>query len=565
MSFPSPVELAPLEVPAAEFTADERKKLAPFFTNVDRPIFGLKLPQEVAGALFSRYSRTAKSLRRVFLDEFLGAGVFEGAEGAEGDSDAALRKAREFYDRVLIGYGDDSVAQLGGAHVACERISNVAAKLLEDGRIGISYLEKSTRYVRFDQRDAAGEYLFHKEPRIMASRHREAYLGLMNRLFATYARQIDPLIAFLKQSLPIEKVAVRHPKTGEPVSFEEVESSPDLRASAERAYNQTVRAHACDVMRSYLPGATLTNVGVFASGQAYELLLTKLSSQDLTEGRELSDSMRRDLEGLIPSFVKRARRSEYLVEVASGTRKIARKLTPLSAPIAQAASVTLIDHDEQAEEKILAALLYPASRQPLAQLREIVGQMTASERRARLEEFAVWRRNRRDKPGRALESVAYTFDVLANFGCYRDLQRHRMLSQERQEFTTAHGYDTPPELDEAGFGAEFRSCMAQAHDLYEALMPELPLESQYVVPFAYRVRWYLRMNLREAVHLCELRSMPQGHADYRVIAQSIWHQIEEVHPALSGWARYLSRENPRLGRLQSEFRTEFKRGLLADK
>ena len=187
--------------------------------------------------------------------------------------------------------------------------------------------------------------------------------------------------------------------------------------------------------------------------------------------------------------------------------------------------------------------------------------MPASERRSLLEEFAARRRNRRDKPGRALESVAYTFDVLANFGCYRDLQRHRMLSQERQEFTTAHGYDTPLELEEAGFGDEFRSCMEQAHELHEALVPELRLEAQYVVPFAYRVRWYLRMNLREAVHLCELRSMPQGHADYRVIAQAIWQKIEEVHPALSGWARFLSRENPRLGRLQSELRTEYKRGL----
>ena len=563
MSFPAPVEIPSLEFTAEEFTADERAKLAPFFTNVDRPIFGLKLPQEVAGALFSRYSRTAKSLRRVFLDEFLG--VLPGAAaGVEGDPDAALRKAREFYDRVLIGYGDDSVAQLGGAHVACERISNVAAKLLEDGRIGISYLEKSTRYVRFDQKDVSGAYLFHQEPRILASRHGEAYLALMNRLFETYARQIDPMIAFLKKSLPLESVAVRHPKTGEPVSFEEVERSPELRASAERAYNQTVRAHACDVMRAYLPGATLTNVGVFASGQAYELLLTKLSSQELTEGRDLSDSMRRDLECLIPSFVKRARRSEYLTDMALATRDAAQRLTPLSAPIAPASSVTLIDHDDQAEEKILAALLYPSSRQPLTELRALVARLPASERQALLEEFAGRRRNRRDKPGRALESVAYTFDVLANFGCYRDLQRHRMLSQERQEFTTAHGYDTPAELDEAGFGDEVRSCMEQAHALHEALMPQLPIEAQYVVPFAFRVRWYLRMNLREAVHLCELRSMPQGHADYRVIAQSIWQKIEEIHPALSGWARFLSRENPRLGRLQSEMRTEYKRGLLAN-
>ena len=162
-----------------EFSAEEQKRLLAFFTNLDRDIFGLKLPQEVAGALFSRYSRSSKSLRRTFLDEFLGdpeLGLKDllGGETVPDDS-AALKKARAFYDRVLVGYGDDSVAQLGGAHIACENISNVAAKLLEDARIGIAPLEKSTRYVRFDQKDAAGNYLFYREPKIMASRHRRAY------------------------------------------------------------------------------------------------------------------------------------------------------------------------------------------------------------------------------------------------------------------------------------------------------------------------------------------------------------------------------------------------------
>ena len=175
-----------------EFTADEQKALAPFFTNLDRSVFGLKLPQEVAGALFSRYSRSTKSLRRTFFDEFLGdpeLGLKDllGAQTSASDDSAALKKARAFYDRVLVGYGDDSVAQLGGAHIACENISNVAAKLLEDARIGIAPLEKSTRYVRFDQKDAAGNYLFYREPKIMASRHRDSYVEVMNLLFDTYS------------------------------------------------------------------------------------------------------------------------------------------------------------------------------------------------------------------------------------------------------------------------------------------------------------------------------------------------------------------------------------------
>src|SRR6201988_3310892 len=189
-----------------EFSTDEQKRLAPFFTNLDRDTFGLKLPQEVAGALFSRYSRSVKSLRRTFLDEFLGASELEltdllGGQLAGDNDSAALKKARAFYERVLVGYGDDSVAQLGGAHIACENISNVAAKLLEDARIGIAPLEKSTRYVRFDQKDASGNYLFYREPKIIASRHRDFYLDTMNLLFDTYSKQKEPMLDHVARSL----------------------------------------------------------------------------------------------------------------------------------------------------------------------------------------------------------------------------------------------------------------------------------------------------------------------------------------------------------------------------
>ncbi|MBI3058305.1 MAG: thymidylate synthase, partial [Deltaproteobacteria bacterium] len=217
-----------------QFTPAEEKNLAPFFTNLNEPVFGLKLPQEVAGALFSRYSRSAKSLRRTFLDEFLGdpelalKDLLGGQALASGDS-AALKKARAFYERVLVGYGDDSVAQLGAAHIACERISNVAVNILEDARIGIAPLEKSTRYVRFDQKDESGNYAFYREPRIMASPHRTAYLELLNLLFETYSRQIDPVIEFVKRSLPIQKIEIRDPKTGKAVSYKEAERDEKLK------------------------------------------------------------------------------------------------------------------------------------------------------------------------------------------------------------------------------------------------------------------------------------------------------------------------------------------------
>jgi len=171
--------------------------------------------------------------------------------------------------------------------------------------------------------------------------------------------------------------------------------------------------------------------------------------------------------------------------------------------------------------------------------------------------------NRRDKPPRALEETSYTFDLLGNFGIYRDLHRHRLLSQERQPFTTAHGCDVPPEILESGHGDAFHAAMDAAHELHTAVVRDLPHEAQYVVPFAFRVRWRVTLNLREAVHLCELRSMPQGHPDYRLLVQEMWRRIEEVHPALAPWGKFVNRDTYRLGRLQSELKTELKRAEVA--
>jgi thymidylate synthase ThyX len=547
----------------AEFTADEQRALAPFFTNLDRSVFGLKLPQEVAGALFSRYSRSTKSLRRTFFDEFLGdpeLGLKDllGAQTSAGDNSAALKKARAFYDRVLVGYGDDSVAQLGGAHIACENISNVAANLLEDARIGIAPLEKSTRYVRFDQKDSGGNYLYYREPKIMASKHRDTYLEVMNFLFDTYSRQMEPLLEFVAKSLPIDRLEVRDPTSGKALSYEEAKSDEKLKRWAETAYRATVRAHACDVLRSYLPAATLTNVGLFGVGQAFEYLLSKLHSHELSEAKDLAGAMHDELNQLIPSFVKRAQVNDYLSEILATAQSLARE-TLNDVPVNLSEPVVLVDYDRHAEEKVIAGLLYPHARQPLQQLREIALRMDANERRKVLQAHFSKRRHRRDKPGRAFENVYYTFDVLGNLGLYRDLHRHRILTQERQAFTTVHGYDTPREIEEAGFKREFDACMNAAAGLYEEIYRDLPGEAQYVVPFAYKIHWYMKMNLREAVHLCELRTMPQGHPDYRFIAQEMWRKIQEVHPTLAEVGRFIDWKSYRLGRLQSEMRTEFKK------
>jgi thymidylate synthase ThyX len=551
---------------ATEFTADEQKRLGTFFTNLDRSTFGLKLPQEVAGALFSRYSRSTKSLRRTFLDEFLGDPALGLSDLLTGqaeptDDSTALKKARAFYERVLVGYGDDSVAQLGGAHIACENISNVAAKLLEDARIGIAPLEKSTRYVRFDQKDAAGNYLFYREPKIMASRLRDAYVEVMNLLFETYSQQMEPMLHFVSKSLPIEQLEVRDPGSGKTLTYDDARKDDKLRRWAETAYRATVRAHACDVLRSYLPAATLTNVGMFGVGQAFEYLISKFYSHELSEAKELGSAIHGELNQLIPSFVKRAQRNDYLAYTWTTAKQIAAVSVKVLTP-RPSEPVTLIDYDDKAEEKIIAAILYAHSRHPLEQLRQLAAAMSQDHRQQILEEYFTKRRHRRDKLGRAFENVYYTFDILGNLGLYRDLHRHRILTQERQDFTTVHGYDTPPEIEEADFKSEFDRCMNRAAELYGQIYRDLPSEAQYIVPFAYKIRWYMKMNLREAVHMCELRTMPQGHPDYRFICQEIWRRIQEVHPTLAQSGKFMDWQKYRLGRLQSEMRTEFKKSAL---
>ena len=546
-----------------EFTAEEQKSLEPFFTNLDRDVFGLKLPQEVAGALFSRYSRSTKSLRRTFLDEFLGdpeLGLIDllSGQSASGDHSAALKKARSFYDRVLVGYGDDSVAQLGGAHIACENISNLAAKLLEDARIGIAPLEKSTRYVRFDQKDASGNYLFYREPKIMASRHGAEYVRVMNLLFDTYSKQMEPMLQSVARALPIEQVEVRDPVSGKGMSYGESAKDERLKRWAETAYRATVRAQACDVLRSYLPAATLTNVGLFGVGQAFEYLVSKFYSSELSEVKDLAAAIHSGLNQLIPSFVKRAQRNEYLAGISAAAKALARHAVQVS-PRPATEAVSLIDYDAEAEEKVIAGILYPHARHALAQLRDIAAAMSHEQRQKILTEHFNQRRHRRDKLSRAFENVYYTFDILGNLGLYRDLQRHRVLTQERQDFTTAHGYDTAPEIDAAGLRGEFDHCMEQAAQLYEQIHRDLPSEAQYVVPFAYKIRWYMKMNLREALHMIELRTMPQGHPDYRFIAQQMWRKIQQVHPALAECGKFIDWGSYRLGRLQSEMRTEFKK------
>jgi len=551
-----------------EFTPEESKILEPFFTNLDKPVFCLiNLPEVVKGAVFSRYSRSAKSLRRTLLEDFIkdktmGFSEMAGQPNLAGAQlGQAIRKAEDFYDRVLVGYGDDSVAELAGAHVACEGISNLVAKVVEDARL-ISPLEKSTRYVWFDQKED-GEYLFRQEPVLMASSFRSEYLALMNELFDTYVRLKVPITRLIETRCPLAAFTVRDSQTGRDVRYDEM-TDEVKRKQVETAYRASLRAQVCDVLRGLLPASTKTNLGVFADGRSFEALLTRLYSSELAEARALAVTMHEELRKVIPSFVKRAKPSAYLSERQERLRQISGEWGEGVSEDAEANQVRLDRYDSEAEMEILAAILYTVRQESLDHLRDRVRKLNSEQRLELLHRYLGERSNRRDKPGRAFENVYYRFEILADYGIYRDLQRHRMLTQERQDLSALHGYETPPEIIEAGVEADFRGCMKHAAELFLKIYPEHPLEAQYVVPFAYRIRWYMTMNLRELYHFVELRSAKQGHSSYRRVAQQMFQCVRKVHPVLAEGIKFVDLNQYDLGRSDSELKAEAKRARLID-
>jgi thymidylate synthase ThyX len=499
-----------------EFTAAELELLGRHCTNVDRRVFALRdLPEVVRGALFSRYSRTEKSLRRVLLDEFLGPEAPGSGSGpAGGEAGVGRERAEEFYRRVLVEYGDDSVAELAGAHLAVEQVSILAAKALEDSRIGISPLEKSTRYVRFDRRGRDGRFPYYRGPELA----HPAYERAADELFTAYAELLPPLL---------ERVRAEHPpEAGE----------------TERAWRSATRARALDLLRGLLPAGALTNLGLYGNGRAFEYLLTKLAASELPECRVLAGEMHTELSQVIPAFVRRALDERhgrptvaYLEEARSRVAALAPR-GPAEAP--SPAPVRLVDHEPDAERKVLAAALFPHSDRPLEQL----GGAEVDLDRV-LAALMAGRANRRHRAPRALEHVSYTFELVANFGAYRDLQRHRMLTQDRQLLGVDLGYDLPPDLGRYGLDARFRAAVEGAAAAQRELATALgPVLAQYVVPLAHRVRWYVRLNLREVYHLCELRTGVQGHPDYRRLAQEMFREVRRVHPRLAAYARFVDLE-----------------------
>jgi thymidylate synthase ThyX len=528
---------APVRYPVEDFTPAERELLAPHFTNLDRPVFALvNLPETVKGALFARYSRYSGTVRRLFLEEFAGdlpsgERPFDGAEG---------KRAAELYERIFVGYGDDSIAQVGGAHIACEWVSNVLTKVLQRGRLA-AYLEQSTRYIPYDTPlpGEAGGYRYYRNddlgPRFAAA---------MDELFAIYSSSLNKVEEWAAETWPRGE--------GEP----------------EGAWQRSIRAKALDLLRGLLPASTLSHVGIYASGQAYEQLLLRLMASPLPEAREYGGMILGELQQTMPSFVSRVERPDrggewvaYLEGRREATESwVARLGLDRRGAGEDTPSVELV-HVDGSEEDLLASCLFEVAATPETEIRNRVDLLDRDERAELLAALVGARANRRHRPGRGFEALRYRFEIVSDYGAFRDLQRHRMLTCQWQKLGPDLGAGVPDEVREAGCGDEFERALEISRAEYERLRDTGQAEqAPYALCLAYRIRYVLDLNAREAMHLIELRSGREGHPAYRAVAQAMHDRIAAIHPAVAAAMTHVdTSQEPRLERILSEIRTHRKR------
>ena len=523
-----------MRYPAEQFTDAERELLAPHFTNLDGPVFALvNLPETVKGALFARYSRYSGSLRRLYLDEFA-AEVPEGGrpfDGVEGERAAGL------YERVFIGYGDDSIAQVGGAHLACEWTSNLLTKILQRGRLA-AYLEQSTRYIPYDKPMPGGGYRYYFDDELG-----EPYRAAIDELFAIYSRSLERVEGW---------AADRWPLSGD---------------EPEAAWRRSIRAKALDLLRGLLPAATLSHVGIFASGQAYEQLLLRMLASPLPEARSYAGLLLEELSKVIPSFVARVERPDrggewvaYLERRRSAAERAVARLGLDRDDQPEAPSVELT-HVDGTEEDLLAASLFESAGASEAAIRRRVDALDPIERAELIAELVGERNNRRHRPGRGWEALRYRFEIVSDYGGFRDLQRHRLLTCQWQRLGPELGAGVPEEVRDAGVGDDYERALEVSRAEFGRLEDAgLADAAPYALCLGYRIRYVLDLNAREAMHLIELRSGREGHPTYRAVAQAMHERIADVHPAVAAAMTHVdSSTEPRLERIMSEIRTHRKR------
>src|SRR5919199_1901748 len=512
-----------MEYPVEPLTDAERARLA--------------LPETVMGALFARYSRYRGTLRRLFLDEFADSLPEVGTPWDAGEGERAAR----LYEQIFLGYGDDSVAQLGGVHVACEWVSNVLTKVLQRPRPA-AYLEQSTRYIPYDAPMAqSGGYRYYRDPSLGPQ-----YARAMDALFDTYARSLPRVRAWADAQFP----------------------APGGEPSA--AHARAIQAKALDLLRGLLPAASLSHMGIYASGQTYEQVILHLLAHPLPEARAYGRMILDAVKAVIPSFVTRVERpdrgGEWIAYLEERERAAERWVARLgldrrdAAADAQRSSVRLL-HVDGDEDALLAALLFEAAGAGEDETRIRLSALGADERTALLADLVGERRNRRHRPGRGFEALRYRFEIVSDYGAFRDLQRHRMLTVQWQRLTPHLGAGVPEEVEAAGCGADYRRALEVSRAEWERLAAAgREREALYALCLGYRIRYVVDLNAREAMQLIELRSGREGHPSYRAVAQEMHRLIAAVHPAVAGAMTHVdTTAEPRLERVLAEMRSEARR------
>lgn len=496
-----------MHYPKETFTEEERAKLANHFTNLEGPVFALiNLPETVKGALFARYSRYQGTLRRLFLEEF--------ADGLPDIGDLPKlsegRRAAELYEKVFIGFGDDSVAQLGGAHIACEWTSNVMTKILQRPRLA-AYLEQSTRYIPYDRPMLDGGYRYYRHP-ALGSRYHET----MDGLFETYSRLLPQVLSWL----------------------DSISSQSGAVPPAQR--ERMLRAKALDVLRGLLPAASLSHMGILGTGQAYESLILHLQAHPLPEARRYGQMILQELESVIPSFVARIERPDrggewvnFLKARQNRAEDSAKQYGLATSEAEEEPEVRLLGVEGD-EIEMLTSLLFEASSAPELKIRGAIERMPDKERGALLQALVGPRTNRRHRPGRGFERIRYRFEIVSDYAAFRDLQRHRLLTIQWQGLNPYLGAHMPEEVSRAGFGDTYLRAIESSREEYERLRSEnLEWAAPYALCLAFRTRYVMDMTAREAMHVIELRSGKQGHSSYRLVAQEMYELIKGEHPGVA--------------------------------
>lgn len=519
------------------FTEKEQEVLEKHVTNLKSNVYCVKnLPEEVIAVLFAYYSRSPNTFRQNLLLT-LGSGDIDvrdikdmyGSDD-EGYSEAK-EKAMKFHDKWVVGYGHASVAEHADIKFALEDVSNVFTKIIEDNRLG-RFTEKSSRYVIFDTNH------FYKPKRIMESKHMGQFIEATHKLFKVYEDLQKPIADYVKTKVPRKEGA------------------------SDRAYEASIKAKVCDILRYLLPASTLTSMGCSLNARCAAHAIKKLLSHQLEESHEIGKKMLEEGTKICPTLLKYADYNSYFSDTHKYFEEFTTKLLKPIPKRHTSKNVEIVDYDKDAENKLVAAILYKYSHHPYEQLLSL-SKILSTDLKCKIIDEYHKRRGDHDYPMRELEHLYFTMDIMLDLGAFRDVQRHRICTQTNQLFTCDHGYDTPEDLIEAGYQDVFDDAMKTAKEAFDAIAKDFPHEAQYVVPYAYRKRVLFTWNLRELEHFIRLRSAPQGHTSYRRIAVMCHEAIEKKFPIL---ARYLKvdKEKIYLGRLKSEMKTDAKQKRLAD-